>query len=249
MSTTRSPSLPAPATEAAARPRLLLVAHGSTRTPLGDLAMMRHARTLAATGRFESVDFGVLFGEPSAEAIVERLPAGPVTVVPLFMCDGTYTRTTIPRLFGDRRDVRFCRPIGLHPALPRVIEQRATARACRAGIAPERATLLLIGHGSTKSPASRDATRAVARRLRHRARFRSVRTAFLEETPKLSARLARLTGPVIAAGLFAGEGVHACEDVPAQLASYEAGPIFDLGAVGAFAEIPEMILEELAGST
>ncbi len=246
MSTTRSRSLPAPATEADVRPRLVLVAHGSTRTPLGDLAMMRHARTLAATDLFQSVDYGVLFGEPSVEAIVERLPVGPVTVVPLFMCDGAYTRTTIPRLFADRRDVRYCGPIGLHPALPRIIAERATARAHQVGIGAEHATLLLTGHGSTKSPASRDATRAVARRLRRVARFRSVRTAYLEEVPKLSDRLARLTGPVIAAGLFAGQGVHACEDVPALLASYEAGPIFDLGAVGTFAEIPKIILEQVA---
>ena len=210
--------------------------------------MMRHARTLAASGRFASVDFGVLFGEPSAEVIVERLPPDPVTVVPLFMCDGAYTRTTIPRLFDGRSDVQFCRPIGLHPALPRVIAERAAARAERAGIRPEHAMLLLIGHGSTKSPASRDATQAVARRLRRGASFRSVRTAYLEQTPKASAVLARLTGPVIAAGLFAGEGVHACEDVPALIGAYDAGPLLDLGAVGAFAQIPRIILEAAQGT-
>ena len=248
MSTTRSHSLPAPATEAAARPRLVLVAHGSRRTPLGDLALLRHARTLAASGCFESVDFGVLFGEPSVRHVVERLPAGPVTVVPLFMCDGAYTRSTIPQLFDGRAEVRFCCPIGLHSALPQIIAERAANRADQAGMRADQATLLLIGHGSTKSQASRDATRTVARRLRRAHRFRSVRTAYLEQAPMAGDVLARLSGPVIAAGLFAGEGVHACEDVPALLDAYDAGPLLDLGAVGAFAEIPEIILEQVAGT-
>ena len=195
MSTTRSLSPPAPATEPVApgmasgvgpRRRLFLVGHGSTRAPEDNRTLLRHAERLAESPHFESVDVGLLYGEPSAKQVAQRLPQEPLFVVPFFMAGGHYPTEAVPALFApDGRNTSgrgpvFCQPVGLHPRLADLVIERALDAIAQVDWRAAETTLLLIGHGSEKSPASWQATEAQARRVRRAALFRQVTTAYLE---------------------------------------------------------------------
>lgn len=260
MSITRSPCRPAPATETPKPPRngrrghLFLVGHGSTRAADDNRALLRHAERLAARAIFDAVDVGLLYGEPSAETVARRLPRDPLYVVPLFMAGGSYPSQRIPALFGLNGCSRegdgpiFCPPVGLHPRLAEIVVARACARADAEGSALRATTLLVVGHGSTKSDASYHATETQAARMRGSDRFGHVVTAYLEQEPELSSVLVSLEGPLVAVGLFAGEGAHACRDVPELLESYESGPLAYLGAIGADPAIADLVLDQVAAA-
>jgi sirohydrochlorin ferrochelatase len=232
---------------------LVLVGHGSASFPGASRPLLRHAERLRKRAIFTGVDYGSLFGEPSIEEVARRIPKCATYVVPLLMSDGHYARSVIGRLFaGEGRigqgdaPLTICRPIGVHPRLAEVIAGRALERLSAQRLPPEMATLLLIAHGSRRNGASREATEIQADSLCRMKRFRGVHCAFLDQAPEIHEALGSLTGPVVAAGLFAGEGLHATQDLPVALDAYRSGPLLDLGSVGADPAIAQIVLDEVA---
>lgn len=258
MSITRSRSRPEPATKPADRAAgaLILAGHGSTRGGGDNPALQAHADTLRACGQFTAVHAAALYGTPSPrEALAAAAASGArqITIAPLFMCDGQFTRSILPRAFGlDGRHhptgprVRVCEPLGLRPELTALLLRRASEMAARAGWTTEATELLLIGHGSTRDPASQ---RAVDR---HAARaagiFQSVRTSFLDQAPHLSDVLRARTQPAIAVGLFAAGDLHAGTDIPRLIAAHDGPPIHCVEAIGADPAIPDLVMAQVAGA-
>ena len=216
--------------------------------------MLRHAERLAEGAYFASVDVGLLYGEPSAKQVAQRLPQEPLFVVPFFLAGGHYPSRAVPALFerdgpnAKGRGPVFCQPVGLHPRLADLVSERALDALAPLDWQAADTTLLLIGHGSEKSPASWQATETQARRIRRRAQFRQVTTAYLEQTPHLEDLLALLRGPVVAVGLFAGDGAHAGRDIPALLQGYDGGSVIYLGAVGSDAAMADLVLAQVAAA-
>jgi len=236
------------------RRRLFLVGHGSTRAAEDNRALLRHAERLARGTHFDAVDVGLLYGEPSAKCVAARLPEAPLFVVPFFMAAGHYPQRAIPALFKQNRAMSgcngpiFCEPVGLHPGLADLVIRRALEALAPGDLTARQATLLLVGHGSEKSPASWQATEAQARRIRRRGQFRQVITAYLEQAPHLEDVLAILRGPIVAVGLFAGEGAHAGRDIPEVLDGYAAGPVVYLGAMGSDSAMADLVLDQVAAA-
>lgn len=218
MSGTRSHFLKAPATDAAQAPPLVIVAHGDRGGERGNRLAYRVAEEAARLPGYRSVHTCFVRGEPTIRSVAEALPTGKATVYPLFMSDGYYVKQAIPQQLvaggSAAEQINIMRPVGLSPLLPAIIADLALEAAERAGIDPNGAALLLAAHGSTKSADSRNATLAVARRLAERNPFAAVEIAFLEEAPFLADQLAIIGRPVVAVGLFAGEGLHGAEDLP-----------------------------------
>jgi sirohydrochlorin cobaltochelatase len=135
------------------------------------------------------------------------------------MEDGYFTRVVIPQALGGRA-VRLCPPVGLHPALPALIEAQAVAACESLTIRPDAASVLLIGHGSASAPGRHLALHDHAASLAKGGRFAQVEAACLEEPPFTADTLARLSGrPVIAIGYFANLGGHVQDDVQALVAA------------------------------
>jgi sirohydrochlorin cobaltochelatase len=236
------------------RSELILLGHGSTALPGANTILARHAENLEARGLFAKVRFGALYGDPAAETALRQPRLGEAYVVPLFMCHGRYTRQVIPGLFGlaapvDGAGLHFCPPVGLHPRLTQIIVERAVERLRAGGEDPGEASLVIVGHGSTESDGSRQATRGHCLRARRRGLFRSVRMAFLDEAPTLARVLSGLNGPLVVAGLFAAEGAHARRDVPEALAGYRGGAVYHLGPLGSDPALPEVILAQVSACT
>jgi sirohydrochlorin cobaltochelatase len=138
-------------------------------------------------------------------------------------------------------------PLGLDPALVGVVVDRAALAARALGFPPERTTVVLIAHGSTRDPASQIASEELARRLSERRRFADVLAVFLDQSPSLGDALSGRSTPVIVIGMFVGDGLHGREDVGRSVAALQRSEITFAGNVGTWPEIADLVAEAVEG--
>lgn len=250
------------------RPSILLVAHGATSSGEAEAAARDHARRLAASGRYREVSLCFL----SNEEVAPTLPPGDVFIVPLFMSRGYFVETRIPALFGLdsgalvrrvhlRTDAAgrlfFCEAIGEDPMLAGILAAMGREAAAAMNVAASDLHILLIAHGSASSSASREAAEQQRQALVEGREFAAVSLTYLSEPPHLAVWLREegargAHGAALAAiGVFAANGPHAGEEIPAILESWreESGTarrISYLGAVGARPEITDLIERSIA---
>lgn len=187
---------------------LLLVGHGSQRLADAGAVLLAHADALR--DHFDQVAVGLLNGRPSLDDARAAMRPDRVQVVPFFMEDGYFTGVAVPRAlqqaFPPDFDLLVHPPLGVHAGFPAVLASRA----------PAGTALVLVGHGSARTPGRRMAAHGHADALRATGRFPIVATAFLEEPPFVADTLAAIGDqPVAILGLFAQHGTHARDDLPA----------------------------------
>ena len=218
---------------------LLLVAHGSTRHPTAAAGLYRIAERLK--DRFAHVD--VAFWRQEPVLCPAHLREGKVFVVPYFAGLGKHTEQLIPERLGlsGNTEVRYCPPVGCHPALPGLIHRRALAAAGD----PANTSLLLIGHGSREGGANRT-PETIAETLRSLGGFAEVATAYLEQAPFAAdwRKLVRFP-KMVAQPLLLSAGMHASEDLPPLFAGSDA---VLLQGIGEEEEIAAMILDQIEAS-
>jgi sirohydrochlorin ferrochelatase len=207
---------------------------------------------LRAQRRFADVTVGLLNGKPSVAAALAALVPHVVHVVPFFMEQGWFVREAIPRALGDGHGhaLRYHAPVGVHPDMADVAAARIQ-RAC--GTDAARFAVLLVGHGSARTPGRPMALQRHVAELSAAGHFARVRAAFLEEPPLLADALRDWRAlPVAVVGWFAGEGGHVREDLPALLSAERAArgdagaPLLDLGVIADDPAMPGIILNSLS---
>lgn len=233
------------------RPALVLAAHGDRGGAEPNVVLARQATALAERGCLAAVELGLLKGEPSIESALAAAArsGGEVAVYPFFMTGGYFAETVLPRRVREAGFGGGCRllpALGLDPALPGLIADAVVARAVSAGLAPQRSSLLLVGHGSKLGPASRLATEAAAAEIRRRGLFADVQPAFIEEAPPVAEALIGLAEPIIVFGFLSGDGLHAGEDIPAAIAA-SGRPALYAGSVGTLETVPALIEAAVLG--
>lgn len=238
------------------RDALLLIGHGSERSPVAARPLLHHAGVIRETGRFAEVKVGMLFGEPDVAAVVATLSAPIVHVVPFFFNDGYFTRIVIPNMLlplaSASRVIRFCPPIGSHDGIAALIEARLLQHCEMHGIDPELLSVLLVGHGSAQSPGRARSLQRHAAMLDTGGRFGWVRVGYLEEAPFVADALASARGHIVAIiACLANEGKHATHDLPCLIAAErdERGihwpPVHDLGSIAADEAMPQLIIDQV----
>lgn len=218
--------------------------------------MARHAAALRERRLFAEVRTALLHGGPPPQQALAGLQGRPVYVIPVLMCAGLHALQTLPQALGLQGGsageapptVQMCRPLGLHPALAGLVTARVCDHLARRHWLPAQASVLLAAHGSKTGPASRRAAELQAARLHDRGLFRTVSTAFLEEAPLLADAMRTMAGPLVIVGMFAAPGMHADQDVTRLLRDCERADVAYLGAIGADAGIPDIIVELVQGS-
>lgn len=222
---------------------ILIAGHGE-RGGNADNGVLLALRDRVATLVAAPVEAGVLSGEPSIDHALQALARGGcerILVYPFFMSDGYFVRTVVPERLarcGVSLPWRVLPPLGLDIMLPALIRRRALAETVSAGWRPAKTRLLIVGHGSSKSRASAEATRVAADNVAMIKQFKNVETAFLEEPPYIADRVGREHGPTVIAGFFSAEGLHARDDIPAAIAWTGARYT---GPIGAEPEIAEFV--------
>jgi sirohydrochlorin cobaltochelatase len=197
---------------------LLLVGHGSHLNPNSSAPVYDHAERLRLSGEFDEVRVAFWKEEPSLARALDGVASETVTVVPLFISDGYFTQEVIPRemrLTGrstelDDRTVHYARPIGVHPALAKVILQRAK----EAG-AGETDAIAVLGHGTPQNPASERNVFAQAEHVRALEPGREVTTVFIDQEPNMRDVFAMVRSEsVVMVPLFIADGWHVGETIP-----------------------------------
>lgn len=201
---------------------LLLVGHGSHLDAGSSTPFHAHAARLRERGAFDAVRVATWKEEPSLSRALDGFEPEDVTVVPMFMSDGYFTSEVVPRemgisgrlsqLFGHT--VRYTAPIGSHPALARVIEQRAR----EAGATTE-TTVAVLGHGTPRNAKSEANIYAQAARVREMGVFAEVVTVFMDQEPNMRGLLERVSNEtVVVVPLFVADGWHVGSTIPEELA-------------------------------
>jgi sirohydrochlorin ferrochelatase len=172
-------------------------------------------------------------------------------VVPFFMEDGYFTRVAIPKALGRSEGIILCPPIGLHEEIAGLIASRGRDGCVTAGFTPADTAIVVVGHGSARSPGRALALHRHSTTVAGSRQFASVQVACLEEAPFLDDVLRGLRGlPVGLVGFFAGEGGHVREDVPEAIAAEQrargpAGPlVLNFGTVTDNAALAQIILDQ-----
>lgn len=223
-----------------ATPHILLVGHGSSRTPRTNERVFELAEALRRELDAE-VHAAFFKGAPSVADVVRTHPRASWTVVPVALADGWFSTTVIPRLVREALDeakreartpsrneqrntqqrgpestpenVRFTPSLGGANAWVDALETQHRD-ACSARGWPS-APLVVVGHGTPRNPASSTTLkRAVAALVE---RGVPAYPAFLDQEPDVAQVVPSFEGPVVVAPFFLADGAHPRWDVPEEL--------------------------------
>ena len=211
---------------------LVLIGHGSHLNPESALSVYRYAELLRSRQLFDEVVEGYWKEEPSLRQVLRTCAATDVTIIPMFISEGYFTETVIPRELGlghqgpvppegvartlGGRTVRYTLPYGVHPAMTEVILERA--REVLPDSSGEDTALVIIGHGTTRNENSNKVVHQNAELLRARGIFSEVHALFLDEEPKVTGWRERVRAQrVVMVPFFASEGWHTLETIPEDL--------------------------------
>jgi len=232
---------------------LLLIGHGAPSFVDAGRILDAHAETLRRGGYFDEVATGWLSGTPSALDALASLSARVVHVVPFFMEDGWFVREGVPAaLRVVDRALRLDPPVGIHPHMA-VLAAARVERVCgrSSGL-----SLLLVGHGSARSPGRRMALHRHAEWLAGTRRYARTCAAFLEEPPFVADVLAEWrVDPVAVLGFFSGEGGHVRDDLGRLMRTeriqrgVSGAALIDLGLIADDPGMPEIILQQVAAGS
>lgn len=217
---------------------IILVGHGAT-THAGSAApAYLHGDELRRRGNFAEVTEAFVRQDPSLAGALRRVFSRRVFIVPLLVSDGWLADQMVPVELGLReprarelrrvrhvggRTVRYCRPVGSHPAMTKVLLARARAvLEAHPFPRPEPAetTLVIAGHGTAYSPGSRLAVESQVETLRRmgECEYAEVHGVYLEEPPSVD-RTWELGGMknLVLVPYFISDGLHTQEDIPVML--------------------------------
>lgn len=204
---------------------LVLAAHGSTQNPDSSAPTLDHAERLRRRGLFGEVVCCFWKEEPSFREVFYMVESAEIYVVPVFISEGYFTRTIIPRemnLSGpttvreDGRMVYYCEPIGSHPRMTEVLLHRAAETA--PDLPPEQTSLIIAGHGTSLNDNSAVAAKRQVRAIKEMGIYGEVLAAYMEEPPLLSEWDKFTNFPnVLVVPFFISDGLHSYEDIPVLL--------------------------------
>jgi sirohydrochlorin cobaltochelatase len=210
---------------------LVVLGHGTTQNDSSAAPVYQHAAELRRRKIFAEVREAFWKQEPQIKKVLSEISAPRVFIAPLFISEGYFSDEVIPRELGfsehstlntQHSTIFFCRPVGTHDSMTRVLLARANEivetfpfpRAPR----PKDITLFIAGHGTEKNENSRKAIERQVGLLRALNLYAAVHAIYLEESPRIAdyPALAQ-TKCVVVVPFFISDGLHTQEDIPVML--------------------------------
>ena len=238
MPSAKPPSRVVPAT---GRP-VLIVAHGAPWVPCAQEAAL--AGLADAVGRLlpdRLVRSATLACPGALEDAVQDL-VDPI-VFPLFMTDGFFVSTLLPRRLTSAGLAHWdvLTPLGLDPSLPEIALSHLRAELVVRDLSGPAATLVLAAHGSPSNPKPAQATYAFARKLEESRLFGALQVGFVDEKPSLE-EAATVTGPALLLPFFATRAGHVVIDLrEAVAAAGFKGTV--LPPIGVWPEVRDLVAQ------
>ena len=203
-------------------PAALIVAHGQPSSPEGPEARIAAFAAEVAAGLPGWRVAGATLAAPGALArAVGTLGSEAPVVYPLFMADGWFVKSLLPKRLAEAGapGARLTAPLGLDPGMPALLAGAALAAAKAHGLTPAETGLLLAAHGSPSNTRPREVTEALAAALAPLIGFREIRTGYVDEAPGIDEAARALAAPALCLPFFARTGGHVLEDLPEALAA------------------------------
>ncbi len=223
--------------------RAIIVSHGQPSDPApAEAALAELTAHVAALMPGWSLSSATLAASGALDAAAEAAGTGAL-IYPLFMTDGWFTQTTLPkRLKG--RNVRILPPLGTDPTLPDLACNWLAAELQNRGWQMRDTCLIVASHGSGKSRNSARDTERFVTALAERTGFADIRTGYIEEPPFLGDVAFDTGSRAICMPFFAAGGGHVVEDIPEalDLADFEGAR---LPPIGIHPQVPHLIAAAL----
>lgn len=219
---------------------LVLLGHGSYQNDASCAPVFQHAAELRRRRLFGEVREAFWKQEPQVKRVLAEVSAPRVFIVPLFISEGYFSEEVIPRelgfhLTGDStsrvsvhsaRTTHYCRPIGTHDRMTRVLLARASEVTAKFPFPrqprPADTTLFIAGHGTERSGNSRRTIEHQVELIRALNLYAAVHAIFLEESPRISDCYAlATTRQIVVVPFFISDGLHVQEDIPVLLGEPE----------------------------
>jgi sirohydrochlorin cobaltochelatase len=209
---------------------LVLLGHGSTVNPDSSAPTLLHADEIKRRGLFAEVACAFWKEEPSYRQVLDMVESPEVYIVPNFISEGYFTQKIIPRELGlagsvthlpprpglPARTLKYCEPVGNHPYMTELLLHRA--RETAPGIDPARASLVIVGHGTSLNENSGLAVKEQVARIQARGEYAEVLGMFMEEDPFVTDWQTQTASPdVIVVPFFVSDGLHSYQDIPVLL--------------------------------
>lgn len=221
---------------------LVLAAHGSLLNPDSARPAYAHADRIRDRGIFDEVRETFWKEAPHFREVLRTVAAEEVYVVPLFVSEGYFTETVIPRELrlegwdpsawdsagvsaspvtltaGDTgQSVHYCGPVGTHDAMSDVIVERAASVTGDPDVGSGYG-LAVVGHGTKRNEHSAKAIEYHTARIDEQDRFDEVCALFMDEEPGIEDLPAVFdVEDVVVVPLFIADGYHTNEDIPMDL--------------------------------
>lgn len=201
---------------------LVVAAHGSHHDPDAARPAYAHVDRIRERATFAEVRAAFWKEEPAFREVLRTLASDTVYVVPLFMAEGYFVDSVLPRELRVTEDaaldvektVEVTPPVGTHPTMREVIVHRAETMIDGTQIGP-RTGLAVVGHGTERHPRSAASTRNHVERLRELDRFGAVEALFLDEPPRIADLTDHVDTPeLVVVPMFVADGMHTKHDIP-----------------------------------
>jgi sirohydrochlorin cobaltochelatase len=211
---------------------LVVLGHGTTLNDQSAVPVFQHAAELRRRKIFNEVREAFWKQGPHVKKVLTEIFAPRVFIVPLFISEGYFSTEIIPKELGfpcvpstlnhQLSTWFYCRPVGSHDLMTKVILARATAVAEKFPFprAPKNSdtTLLIAGHGTGRNANSRKAVERQVELIRAQNIYADVGAVFMEEAPFIrGCHETAKTKNIVVVPFFISDGLHAVEDIPVLL--------------------------------
>ncbi len=215
-----------------------MLGHGTTLNDQSAAPVLQHAAELRRRRIFAEVREAFWKQEPHIKKVLVELTVPRIFIVPLFISEGYFSTEIIPKELGfasvpdnlklkiKNSALNYCRPVGSHASMTRVILARAEEvmqkfpfpRAPK----PADTTLLIAGHGTERNANSRKAVERQVELIRELNIYAAVAAVFMEEEPFIKGcQQSVRTKNIVVVPFFISDGLHAVEDIPVLLGEPE----------------------------
>ena len=215
---------------------LVVLGHGTQLNDQSAAPVYQHAAELRRRNIFAGVHEAFWKQEPHVKSVLAGISAPRIFIVPLFISEGYFSTEVIPKELGfpsvpstlssPRSTICYCRPVGSHDSISKVILSRADeiVRQFPFPRAPKKSdtTLLIAGHGTERNAISRKAVERQVELIRALDIYAEVGAIFMEEPPFIKGCHEKVnTKNLVVVPFFISDGLHTVEDIPVLLGEPE----------------------------
>jgi sirohydrochlorin cobaltochelatase len=215
---------------------LVVLGHGTTLNDQSAAPVHQHVAELRRRHLFREVRAAFWKQEPQIKTVLTEISAPRIFIAPLFISEGYFASEVIPQALGfpsvpstlnaPRSTQFYCRPVGSHDHMTKVILSRA-AEVMKQFPFPRppkaaNTTLFIAGHGTEKNKNSRIAIERQVDLIRAQHIYAAVHAIFLDESPRIPECYALAqTKNLVVVPFFISDGLHTEEDIPVLLGEAE----------------------------